>query len=120
VKNENSSSPADAKRELPMSRWQPIFVENYCGGILNVISPYFSQDGTRIVLKYQRNHPETGHTVIMYALYDLRGAAFRRSAFDLAYETGEDSTALSADGTVFAAAGLLGGVAKVLMYRLPE
>jgi hypothetical protein len=105
--------------------WQPIFVENHCGGIVNAISPYFSQDGTRIVLKYQRNQPETGHTVIMYTLYDLRWPAFHRAAFDLGEETGKDFTALSADGTVLSAAGLdrtssAGGVAKVWMYRLPE
>jgi hypothetical protein len=103
--------------------WQPLFVENYCGRV-NMISPYFSEDGTRVVLKYQRNHPETGHTVIMYTLYDLRGSAFQRSAFDLGNETGE-YTALSADGTVFAAAGLdrtssVGGAAWVLIYRLPD
>jgi hypothetical protein len=105
--------------------WQPLFVENHCGGRVNVICPDFSEDGTRVVLAYQRNEPETGHNVIMYTLYDLRGPVFHRTAFDLGYETGKDYTALSADGTVFAAAGLdrtssAGAVAKVWMYRLPQ
>jgi hypothetical protein len=97
-------------------KWRPLFSERYIDPNA-VVSPDFSQDGNRFVLKLNLHYSEPPlNTVISYLLYDLRDKTPRKIVFSVQNAPATYMTGISPDGSVFGVVGQ----DKLSMYSLPK